>query len=537
MPRLRLPARLPAALADDDRTLLARFADGRDDAAFAALVGRHARMVYGVCKRAVRDEHLAEDAFQAVFLVLAKNPAGAASASSVGGWLFGVARRVGLAARRHEQRRNRLPDPRSGESSAPDFGDLMRALDEELAKLPDEYRAPLVACFLEERTLDEAARHLGWSVSTLRRRLDRGKELLRARLTRRGATLGAGLFAGVLAPSARAAVPGRLLEAVAEPTPFARALAAEAVRGSFFVKAWLPFVAVAVTLAGLAAGSAGERPEQPPRSPDPVGASHAAAAPAPRPAARAPWVTVSGQVVFPEERDLPKPRLVPAGALKDAMFFAGATYDDLQVHATNRGLANAVVWLRPDSDDPKAQFPADKIRRKAEPTTHLVEAGRDGFTPRVLAARVGDRITFGNPTPIAFNVRYQRPTSADAPMGEETGEFNILLAPGKTHTSAPLTRTRICDLVGDGIHPWVKAYVLAFDHPHSAVTDASGKFTIPDVPEGTWRVVVWHEKVGYRYAAKGRLGEAVVIRGDGKQDLGRFVHATHAWNEALKAEE
>ena len=80
-------------------------------------------------------------------------------------------------------------------------------LDEELAALPDEYRSPLIACFLREQTQDEAARQLGWSLSTLRRRLDRGKELLRARLTRRGATLSAGLFAGVLAPSAAAAVP------------------------------------------------------------------------------------------------------------------------------------------------------------------------------------------------------------------------------------------------------------------------------------------------------------------------------------------
>src|SRR6516162_5904393 len=101
---VRIPIRLPTALdADDDQSLLVRFVEERDEAAFAALVGRHARMVYGVCKRAVRDEHLAEDAFQAVFLVLAKNPHRAAGAHSVGGWLFGIARRVGLAARRHEE--------------------------------------------------------------------------------------------------------------------------------------------------------------------------------------------------------------------------------------------------------------------------------------------------------------------------------------------------------------------------------------------------------------------------------------------------
>src|SRR5262245_11242583 len=110
--RVRLPARLPNLLAgDDDRALLARFADHHDDTAFAAPVGRHARMVYGGSRRAVRDAHLAEDAFQAVFLVLSRKPKAAVGASSVGGWLFGIARRVGLAARRHEERQKRAANP------------------------------------------------------------------------------------------------------------------------------------------------------------------------------------------------------------------------------------------------------------------------------------------------------------------------------------------------------------------------------------------------------------------------------------------
>src|SRR5947208_370449 len=91
----------------DDRALLARFAEERDEAAFASLVRRHAGMVLGVCRRAVRDNHLAEDATQATFLVLARNPSAARRASSVAGWLFGIARRVGSAARRHELRRLR----------------------------------------------------------------------------------------------------------------------------------------------------------------------------------------------------------------------------------------------------------------------------------------------------------------------------------------------------------------------------------------------------------------------------------------------
>src|SRR5262245_64972015 len=100
--RVRLPNPLTAL---DDRALLARFAEEHDQPAFEQLVKRHGGLVFGVCRRAVRDRHLAEDAFQAVFLVLARAPDRAVEATSVGGWLFGVARRVGLAARRHELRR------------------------------------------------------------------------------------------------------------------------------------------------------------------------------------------------------------------------------------------------------------------------------------------------------------------------------------------------------------------------------------------------------------------------------------------------
>ena len=231
--RVRLPNPLAAL---DDRALVARFADDRDQPAFEQLVRRHGGLVFGVCKRAVRDRHLAEDAFQAVFLVLARNPRGAVAATSVGGWLFGIARRVGLAARRHERRRERREHadalrhqgadaPRSPES---DFGEFLHVLDEELAALPEQLRAALVACFLEEQTQDEAARELGWSLSTLRRRLDRGKELLRGRLARRGVTLGAGLLTLRLAAPARAAVPPVVPAGAVSPT--SAALAAEVVR-------------------------------------------------------------------------------------------------------------------------------------------------------------------------------------------------------------------------------------------------------------------------------------------------------------------
>jgi RNA polymerase sigma factor (sigma-70 family) len=547
MPRVRLPVRLPAPFAaDDDRELLARFAEERDEAAFAAIVGRHARMVYGVCRRTVRDEHLAEDAFQAVFLVLAKNPRRASAASSVGGWLFGIARRVGLAARRHEERKANhrargLPRGAAEPGVNPglyeaQFDDLLRVLDEELAGLPEAYRAPLVACFLEERTQDEAAKELGWSVSTLRRRLDRAKELLRARLTRRGATLAGGLFAGVLAPSARAAVPARLLAAAGKPSALAAMLASEAVRGSFFVKAWLPVVAVAVTLGGLAVGFAGERGQQRPESRTQAPTVRREVAPGPRPVNRTPWVTVSGRVVFPRERDIPPLRLVPAGAIKDAGFFlpAGALkYGDLEIHPETRGLANAVVWLRADSTDKNAAIPAAKIHPKlaAKGEEHRVTANPTGLSPRIVAARTGDYVTFDNPTPVAFNVQYDRNAPLREPKMGEAEPFNVLLPAGRAHSTKPLSPTRIGDRFHDNIHSWITGYVWTFDHPYFAVTDDRGNFTIPDAPAGDWRLMIWHEKVGWRYGAKGRFGEPITIRGDGKMSLGSVVHTSPGWDD------
>src|SRR6202041_162331 len=94
------------------------------------------------------------------------------------------------------------------------WNELLQILDEELQRLPEPERASLLLCYLEGRTQDEAARHLGWSLSTLRRRLKTGRELLRSRMTRRGATLGAGLFAAFLAPSACAALTPSLRQSV-----------------------------------------------------------------------------------------------------------------------------------------------------------------------------------------------------------------------------------------------------------------------------------------------------------------------------------
>ena len=194
-------------------TLLDRFVTDRDEAAFAALVARHGPMVLGVCRRALRDGHDVEDAFQATFLVLARRAGSIRDGDRVGPWLHGVAHRVAVRARADvARRRAREPvgaDPDRAE--APPSGgappDLRAVLDEELARLPESLRAPLVLCYLEGLTHEEAAGRLRWPVGTVRSRMARARDLLRGRLARRGlAAHGAGLAAALVADPVSAAL-------------------------------------------------------------------------------------------------------------------------------------------------------------------------------------------------------------------------------------------------------------------------------------------------------------------------------------------
>lgn len=188
----------PADHQASDRELLERFLERREEDAFTTLVHRHGPMVLDVCRGVVRDCHRAEDAFQATFLLLAQKAHAIRQRDSIGSWLHGVARHVALKAATAAARRQTL----EGNAAVRTPGDpgldisvreLQNALHQELQKLPEKYRAPLVHCFLEGKTRDQAARQLGWTKGAVRGRLNRGRELLRRRLTRRGLALSAGL--------------------------------------------------------------------------------------------------------------------------------------------------------------------------------------------------------------------------------------------------------------------------------------------------------------------------------------------------------
>src|SRR5438067_7096191 len=187
-----------------DAHLLGRFVQHRDEEAFATLMGRHGPMVLGICRRVLRDQQDAGDVFQATFLVLVRKAASLGRPESLGNWLYGVAYRIALQARAGAARWRALerqvanvPAPEPVDEKV--WDELRPLLDEEINRLPEKYRAPVVLCYLEGKTYAEAARLLGWTKGTVSGRLARARDLLRPRLARRGLALAAGGVAVLLA--------------------------------------------------------------------------------------------------------------------------------------------------------------------------------------------------------------------------------------------------------------------------------------------------------------------------------------------------
>ena len=241
---LRRSAALGEAGEQPDADLLRRFVAGHDEAAFTALVQRHGPMVLGVCRQLLLNPHDVEDAFQAVFLVLVHHAAGLRRPHLLGNWLYGVAYRVAVRARayagRRRQRERQGVEVMAAEAERAEVGPEERsALHEELIRLPEKYRAPVVLCYLEGKTHAEAAGLLGWPVGTVKGRLARARDRLRARLTRRHVALStSGLAAALSSATAPAAVPAGLAAATVKTALLAAAGHAAAVElGSAHVAA------------------------------------------------------------------------------------------------------------------------------------------------------------------------------------------------------------------------------------------------------------------------------------------------------------
>jgi RNA polymerase sigma factor (sigma-70 family) len=200
--------------------LLDRYASRRDESAFEALVARHGPMVLGVCRRVLDDPHAVDDAFQATFLVLVRKARSLGQRDAIGHWLYGVACRVALRARCETARRRskevslaRVDREAVVQGDEPACNELAPALDQELSRLPLKYRAPVVLCYLEGLTHEEAARQLHWPVGSVKGRLARARDLLRGRLARRGLMPAAAVVGTALSREAAAAVPPALLQA------------------------------------------------------------------------------------------------------------------------------------------------------------------------------------------------------------------------------------------------------------------------------------------------------------------------------------
>ena len=193
-----------------DGALLDRFLAGRGDedsaASFAALVERHGPMVLSVCRAAIGDPHDAEDAAQATFLILARRAGSIRLAESLASWLFGVALKVSSKAQAQKARRRSIErrgaEMRAQAANSDGQHETRSGVYEELDRLPERFRSPIVLCHLEGLTNEQAASRLGLPVRTVQRRLAEGREQLRARLTGRGLAPASGADLVLLGPVA-----------------------------------------------------------------------------------------------------------------------------------------------------------------------------------------------------------------------------------------------------------------------------------------------------------------------------------------------
>jgi len=205
-----------------DQELLDRFISQREEAAFAALVRRHGPMVLRLCRATLHNEHDAEDAFQATFLVLNRKATSLRPRDSLSGWLFSVAHRTAqkakvAAARRHAHEMRAVSARVADPGTELTLQEAREILHRELARLPVKFQAPLVLCYLEGLTRDEAARQLGWSPTLLKGRLEQARKRLRERLASLGLALSGALAATLFQETTiSAAVPATLLSSTAK---------------------------------------------------------------------------------------------------------------------------------------------------------------------------------------------------------------------------------------------------------------------------------------------------------------------------------
>jgi RNA polymerase sigma factor (sigma-70 family) len=259
-----------------DAQLLERYVAHRDEPAFNALVHRHGPMVLAVCRGVLDDPNDADDAFQATFLLFARKAGTLWVNASLGGWLHRVAWRIAFqvksqAVRRRDQERRAAEMAGPPRSAGPPWDDTQLILHQEIDRLPERFRKPIVLCYLEGMTYQQAASHLRWSEATTQGRLARARNLLRTRLRRRGVTLAGSTLVALAGPRGVSAVSLAMLRvavqtayrfelgettAVETASPIASALVTRALRNMLIAKLrWA--AAASLVIGGLTCAATG----------------------------------------------------------------------------------------------------------------------------------------------------------------------------------------------------------------------------------------------------------------------------------------
>jgi RNA polymerase sigma factor (sigma-70 family) len=266
----RLVGSLRTALEADgesDAALLNRVRATRDPAAVEAIVRRHGPKVLAACRKVLGPAIEVDDAFQATFLVLLRNPSAIRRKESLGAWLYGVAHRI---AHQASKRRIRREQPvKEVAANGPDLSwrEACAILHEELNRLPDAMRLPLMLCYLDGLSRDEAAAQLGRMLNSVKKSLERGREVLRKRLTKRGVALTAGLLAAVAEPVS-GDVPFDLIRAATvatiRPSTLAVQLARRAIGNGMLWRATMASIAATTVIVGVVLGFSGDQKADPP---------------------------------------------------------------------------------------------------------------------------------------------------------------------------------------------------------------------------------------------------------------------------------
>jgi len=227
--------------------------------------------------------------------------------------------------------------------------------------------------------------------------------------------------------------------------------------------------------------------------------------------------TIKGQVVFEGKVLPPNPPVNVNNDVKHCLSKGKILRNEIVVNSKNKGVRWVLVWLAPVKDfaNPNNIPPIHPSLQKV-PAKLEIDQPCCVFEPRVVAIREGTDLVFKNSAPVAHNV--------DAKGGALGPNFNVLIPPGKKHEVNNVKARLIPFSYGCSIHAWMKGWVGVFKHPYFTVTDADGKFEIKKAPPGKWRVILWHEKVGFVIQkSKEDRGKIVEVKNGGTTDLKKIM--------------